>query len=57
MLSSEGSGLVPLRKVEPGDNVTLVEYWGLFDDLPKPNKDEVFAKKFRPAIEKWIKAL
>ena len=52
---NELESLGPLRKVEPGATETLVEYWGLFAGLPKPDKDEVFAKKFRPVVEKWIK--
>jgi len=51
---NELESLGPLQKVEPGATVTLVEYWGVFAGLPKPDKDEVFAKKFRPVVEKWV---
>jgi hypothetical protein len=54
---NELESLGPLGKVEPGATVTLVEYWGLFAGLPKPDTDEVFAKKLRPVVEKWIKKL
>jgi hypothetical protein len=54
---NELESLGPLEQVEPGASVTLVEYWGLFAGLPKPDTDEVFAKKFRPVIEQWVKTL
>lgn len=54
---NELESLAPLEKLEPGASATLIEYWGLFDGLPRPDKDEVFAKKFRPPVETWIKTL
>ena len=36
---------------------TLVEYWGLFKGLPKPDKDAVFTGKFRPVIDAWLKKI
>jgi hypothetical protein len=52
---NELESLGPLAKVEPGASTTLVEYWGLIADLPKPDKDGVFSGKFRPVIEAWLK--
>jgi hypothetical protein len=54
---NELESLGPLELLEPGASATLVEYWGLFAGLPKPDTDEIFAKKFRPVVEKWIKTL
>ncbi|HVU39340.1 MAG TPA: hypothetical protein VHC95_13480 [Opitutales bacterium] len=51
---NELESLGPLTQVEPGASVTLVEYWGLIADLPKPDKDGVFADKFRPVIDAWL---
>jgi len=47
--------LGPLDKLAPGASATLVEYWGIFAGLPKPDTDAVFTKKFRPVIDRWIK--
>jgi hypothetical protein len=52
---NELESLGPLTKVEPGASVTLVEYWGLLVGLPKPDTDAAYMKKFRPAVEKWLK--
>ena len=52
---NELESLGPLAKVEPGASATLVEYWGLIADLPKPDKDGIFSEKFRPVIEAWLK--
>jgi hypothetical protein len=54
---TELESLGPLVKLAPGQSATLVEYWGLFANLPKPDTDEVFARKFRPVVEKWLKSL
>ncbi len=54
---NELESLGPLQKLEPGATATLVEYWGLFDNLPKPDKDSVFAGKFRPVIDAWLHKL
>jgi len=49
--------LGPLVRLAPGKTVEHVEYWGLFAGLPKPDTEAVFAKKFRPVMEKWVKEL
>jgi hypothetical protein len=49
--------LGPLVPLAPGQATTLVEHWGLFAGLPKPDTDEIFAQKFRPVIERWLKTL
>jgi hypothetical protein len=54
---TELESLGPLVKLAPGQAATHVEHWGLFKDLPKPDTDAVFAKQFRPTIEKWVKTL
>jgi hypothetical protein len=54
---NELESLGPLEKLEPGATTTLVEYWGLFGGLPKPDKDAVFTGKFRPVIDAWLKKI
>ena len=54
---NELESLGPLQTVAPGATATLVEYWGLFAGLPKPDQDDVFTKKLRPVVEQWIKNL
>ena len=54
---TELESLGPLVKLAPGQATTHVEHWGLFAGLPKPNTDKIFAKEFRPVIEKWVKTL
>ncbi len=49
--------LGPLTKLAPGKSVEHVEHWALFAGLPKPDTDAVFAKKFRPVVERWIKTI
>jgi hypothetical protein len=54
---NELESLGPLVKLAPGGQTFHVEHWGLFADLPKPDTDSVFTKKFRPVVEKWTKRL
>jgi len=45
--------LGPLAKLAPGRTATHVEYWGVFDGLPKPATDAAFAKSLAPAVKAW----
>ncbi|MEO6873536.1 MAG: hypothetical protein ABI222_01815 [Opitutaceae bacterium] len=45
--------LGPLAKLAPGKTATHVEYWGVFDDLPRPSTDEAFSKSLAPAVKAW----
>jgi len=42
-----------LAKLAPGRTATHVEYWGVFDGLPKPATDAAFAKSLAPAVKAW----
>ena len=46
-----------LGKLEPGEKATHVEFWGVFDGLPKPDTDVAFADRLVPAMKAWVKAL
>jgi hypothetical protein len=48
--------LSPLVKLAPGESVTHVEHWGVFDGLKKPSTDEAFAA-LSATVGKWIKTL
>jgi hypothetical protein len=48
--------LSPLVKLAPGESVTHVEHWGVFDGLKKPSTDAAFAA-LAVAVGKWIKTL
>jgi hypothetical protein len=45
--------LGPLAELRPGRSATHVEYWGLFDQLPKPSTDAAFASGLAPAVKAW----
>jgi len=45
--------LGPLAPLAPGRTATHVEYWGVFDGLPKPSTDAAFAKSLAPAVKAW----
>jgi hypothetical protein len=49
--------LSPLAKLEPGKNVAHVETWTVFDGLPRPATDKIFANALAPAVAKWLKTL
>lgn len=49
--------LGPLVKLAPGRTTTHVEFWTLFDKLPKPATDAAFVKSLAPAVKKWLAAL
>lgn len=48
--------LSPLVKLAPGESVTHVEHWGVFDGLKRPSTDAAFAA-LAAAVAKWIKTL
>jgi hypothetical protein len=52
MTEMESLGL--LEALEPGAAMEHVEYWGLFQNLPRPDSEAVFTEKFRPVIENWL---
>lgn len=45
--------LAPLTTVEPEQTVQHVEYWGLLEDLPKPDSEAAFNGGYRKAIDTW----
>ena len=45
--------LGPLASLAPGRTTTHVEYWGVFDGLPKPTTDAAFSKSLAPAVRAW----
>lgn len=45
--------LGPLGQLAPGKTTTHVEYWGVFDGLPKPSTDAIFTKSLAPAVKAW----
>lgn len=45
--------LGPLAALAPGQTATHVEFWGVFDGLPKPTTDAAFAKSLAPAVQAW----
>ena len=45
--------LGPLAKLSPGRTATHVEYWGVFDGLPRPDTDAAFTKSLAPAVKAW----
>lgn len=47
--------LGPLRSLAPGETTELVEHWGLFEHLPKPIGDEVYAEQMKPVINAWLR--
>ena len=49
--------LSPLVKLAPGQSVTHVEHWGVFDGLAKPNTDAAFATGLAPAVKSWLAKL
>ncbi len=49
--------LSPLVKLPPGRSVTHVEYWGVLDGLPKPDRDAAFTKALAPAVKAWLKKI
>jgi hypothetical protein len=48
--------LSPLVRLQPGDTVTHVEHWTLFDGLAKPSSDAAFGK-LKSSVESWMKKL
>jgi len=48
--------LGPLKSMEPGEEVELVEYWGFFDNIPRPDTDEAFAEGLLEAVQPWVMA-
>lgn len=46
-----------LQTLEPGDEAVHVEYWGLFEDLPRPSTDLAFNENLRPTVDRWIAEL
>ena len=48
--------LSPLVKLAPGESVTHVEHWGVFDGLKKPATDAAFAE-LAATVGTWIKTL
>ncbi|MEO7600296.1 MAG: hypothetical protein ABIV50_15285, partial [Opitutus sp.] len=49
--------LGPLATLAPGRTTTHVEYWGVFDGLPKPSTNAAFAKSLAPAVRSWRRTL
>lgn len=45
-----------LARLEPGQGVTHVEHWTVFDGLAKPNTDAAFAKLVA-AVKSWMRKL
>ena len=45
--------LGPLAELAPGRTTTHIEYWGLFDGLPKPSTNAAFATGLAPAVKAW----
>ena len=45
--------LGPLAQLPPGRTATHVEYWGVFDGLPKPSTNAAFAQSLAPAVKAW----
>jgi len=56
-IMAELETLGELKTLEPGESTEHVEYWGVFEDLPKPDNDEAFNESLKPAVENWIKTL
>ena len=48
--------LSPLVKLAPGESVSHVEHWGVFDGLKKPSTDAAFVE-LADTVGKWIKTL
>jgi len=53
----EMEALGPLRIMEPGQEVTLVEHWGFFKDLSRPDTDEAYNESLLPAVQSWLQTL
>ena len=49
--------LSPLKKLAPGETVTHVEHWGVFDGLAKPNTDTAFSSMLAPTVQVWLAQL
>ncbi len=49
--------LSPLVKLAPGQSVTHVEHWTVFDGLAKPDTDASFAGSLAPAVARWVSKL
>jgi len=49
--------LGPLATLAPGRTTSHVEYWGVFDGLPKPTTDAAFTTSLAPAVNAWLKKL
>jgi hypothetical protein len=45
--------LGPLASLAPGRTATLVEWWTILPDLPRPDSQEVFAQTLAPAVAAW----
>lgn len=49
--------LAPLSIVEPEQTASHVEYWGLLQNLPKPDSEATFTGDYRKAIDAWHQTL
>lgn len=47
--------LGPVTKLEPEETATHVEFWGIFDDVPKPSDAEGFGQGLQPVVREWLK--
>lgn len=47
--------LSPLARMEYGEDIRYVEYWGFFRNLPKPDSEETFQTSLLPAVDSWLK--
>lgn len=45
--------LGPLASLAPGRTTTHIEYWGVFDGLPKPSTNAAFSQSLAPAVKAW----
>ncbi len=46
--------LSPISVIEPGDAITHVEHWGIFEGLPRPDSEEAFRDHLAPAVNEWL---
>jgi hypothetical protein len=49
--------LAPWVSLGPGDRSSHVEFWGVFENLPKPDEDAAYQERFKPAVEHWLTGL